>query len=118
MRARGVGRLLHDEYIPVDPQPPPRYCITRWLRVLPIINMSLSQEAILYQQAHINDNIQPNIYAACAVCMPAAFVAVGLRLWARHMTAGGYGKEDVAILLALLFTSAFVALCIWGMISH
>jgi hypothetical protein len=30
------------------------------------------------------------------------------------MTTGGWGKDDVAILFALLFTSAFVATCIWG----
>jgi hypothetical protein len=82
-------------------------------RASPII-MSLPASAIEYQLEHIDDNLQPNIYVACFVCLPAAFVAVALRLWARRMTTGGWGKDDVAILFALLFTSAFVATCIWG----
>ncbi|CAI6336782.1 unnamed protein product [Periconia digitata] len=69
--------------------------------------------SIEYQKAHIDDNVQPNLYASCFICLPAAFIAVGLRLYARRLTRGGYGKDDVAILLALLFTSAFVAMCIW-----
>lgn len=76
--------------------------------------MSLPPEELRYQQEHINDNIQPNIYAACFICLPAAFIAVGLRFFARRMTPGGIGKDDIAILFALLFTSGFLVTCIWG----
>jgi hypothetical protein len=76
--------------------------------------MSLLPEEILYQNKHIDDNVQPNIYAACFVCLPAAFIAVGLRFISRRMTVSGFGKDDLAVLLALLFTSGFVATCIWG----
>lgn len=81
------------------------------LRVLFFV-MSLSPKELHYQQDHINGNVQPNIYAACFVCLPAAFIAVGLRLISRRMTVGGFGKDDVAILFALVCTSAFVAFCI------
>jgi hypothetical protein len=67
-----------------------------------LIIMSLPDSAIAYQLEHIHDNLQPNIYVACFVCLPAAFIAVALRLWARRMTIGGWGKDD------------FVATCIWG----
>jgi hypothetical protein len=76
--------------------------------------MPLSAADIRYQQKHIHDNLQPNIYAACFICLPAAFIAVGLRLFSRRMTTGKYGKDDFAILLALLCTTGFVITCIWG----
>ncbi|KAF2867684.1 hypothetical protein BDV95DRAFT_646623 [Massariosphaeria phaeospora] len=75
--------------------------------------MSLPPSEIQYQKEHINDNVQPNIYASCFICLPAAFIAVGLRLVSRRMTAGGFGRDDSMILLALLFTSGFVTCCIW-----
>ncbi|KAJ4287326.1 hypothetical protein N0V90_012724 [Kalmusia sp. IMI 367209] len=78
--------------------------------------MSVSAADLKYQQEHIHDNVQPNIYAACSVCLPAAFLAVGLRLFSRRMTTVGFGKDDLAIIIALFFTSVFVATCIWGMV--
>ncbi|KAF2676841.1 hypothetical protein K458DRAFT_320974 [Lentithecium fluviatile CBS 122367] len=75
--------------------------------------MSLPPEAIQYQKEHIKDNLQPNLYAASFICLPAAFIFVGLRFYARRLTPGGLGKDDLAILFALLFTSSFVATCVW-----
>jgi hypothetical protein len=76
--------------------------------------MSLSPEQLFYQHEHIDDNVQPNIYAACFLCLPATFIAVALRFISRRMKVSGFGKDDLAVLLALLFTSGFVATCIWG----
>lgn len=76
--------------------------------------MSLSPADIQYQKEHIHDNLQPNIYAACFICFPAACIAVALRLYSRRMTVGRYGKDDLAIVLALICTAGFVTTCIWG----
>ncbi|PVH91288.1 hypothetical protein DM02DRAFT_636221 [Periconia macrospinosa] len=76
--------------------------------------MSLSPADLKYQQDHINDTLQPNIYAACFICLPAAFIAVGLRFLSRPMTASGFGKDDWTIVLALICTTGFVVTCIWG----
>lgn len=80
--------------------------------------MSLSPAAISYQQRHIDDNVQPNIYAACFICLPFLFISVALRLISRRLTGGGSGKDDVATLIALVSTSVFVGCCICGNIPN
>ena len=36
------------------------------------------------------------------VCLPAAYVAVALRFLARHLRRAGIGKDDIAIIIALV----------------
>ncbi|ROV94600.1 hypothetical protein VPNG_09203 [Cytospora leucostoma] len=59
--------------------------------------MSLTPDQIAHQFANREDNVQPNIYAAC-------------------------GGDDYTILVALLFTTAFVGMCVFitteGMGKH
>ena len=91
--------------------------------------MSLSATEL--QEAHVGDNVQPNLYAAIIVCLPAAYLAVALRFTARRLKRTSIGKDDCAILVALVhsiaslvgaangqrqgFTSAHVAMCIFGL---
>lgn len=64
--------------------------------------MSLSASQLEYQEAHVGDNVQPNLYAAIIVCLPAAYLAVALRFTARRLKRTSIGKDDCAILVALV----------------
>ena len=66
--------------------------------------MSLSPSELEYQKLHIGDDLQPNIYAAVCVCLVAAYIAVILRFISRRLAKGGIGKDDIAILVALVWT--------------
>ncbi|KAK8045562.1 hypothetical protein PG993_005586 [Apiospora rasikravindrae] len=69
-----------------------------------------------------DENLQPNLYAADAICLVAAYIAVTLRLYARRLKVQPLGWDDYMILVALLFTTVFVSLCIfvaaYGMGRH
>ena len=68
--------------------------------------MSLSGSELQYQEAHVGDNVQPNLYAAIIVCLPAAYLAVALRFTARRLKRTSIGKDDYAILVALVHSMA------------
>lgn len=72
--------------------------------------MPLSSSAIEQQAEHYTDNLQPQINVAGACCLVAAICAVGLRFAARHAAGSGIGPDDITILIALFFTTAFIAL--------
>ncbi|KAK8068774.1 hypothetical protein PG994_005390 [Apiospora phragmitis] len=75
--------------------------------------------------AHVplyDENLQPNLYAADAICLAAAFTAVLLRLYARQLKGQRLGWDDYMIIVALFFTTVFVAMCVfvaaYGMGRH
>jgi len=67
--------------------------------------MSLSPESIRYQEAHITDNSQPNLIISTAICLTAAYIAVILRFVSRRIGGVIFGKDDVAIIIALVWLS-------------
>lgn len=64
--------------------------------------MSLTPDQIAHQFADRDDNVQPNIYAACGICLLAAYLAVGLRLVSRRLTHAPLAGDDYTILVALV----------------
>ncbi|KAH6639968.1 hypothetical protein BKA67DRAFT_665350 [Truncatella angustata] len=60
-----------------------------------------------------DENLQPNLYAADVICLVAAYLAVGLRIFARRLKAQPFGWDDYLIFMALFFTTIFVSLCIF-----
>ena len=62
----------------------------------------LTPAQIAYQEAHINETLQPNIIAATAVCMTAAYTAVALRFISRSVGRVKLGKDDYSIIIALV----------------
>ena len=71
--------------------------------------MALPASAIQYQEEHINETKKPNLIAASAICLSAAYVAVALRFVARRIARNALGADDYTIVVALFFTSVFVA---------
>jgi len=71
--------------------------------------MSLSQADIDYQQAHINDDKQPDLYIAGIICLIAAYIFVGLRFLSRKLGGIKLELDDWCIVLALFFSSTFFA---------
>ena len=76
--------------------------------------MASLTSAVLDQEKHINDNKQPDIIAASAICLPLAYIAVILRLVARRLGRIPLGADDYTVLTALFFTSVFVAMVLTG----
>ena len=72
--------------------------------------MSLPASDIQYQEEHINDTKQPNLIASSVICLTAAYIAVALRLVARRSARLALAADDYVIILALFFTTAFVAM--------
>ena len=64
--------------------------------------MSSSPEEIEYQEAHISDNIQPNIYSAVIVCVLIMYFAVALHFVACQLKCCALGKDNYTILAALV----------------
>lgn len=64
--------------------------------------MSLSPTEIQYMKEHIHDNKVPNVIATIAICLSIAYIAVGLRLYARHITGVRLGGDDYWIIAALV----------------
>lgn len=65
--------------------------------------------ALYYQEGHINETKKPNLIAASAICLSAAYVAVGLRFLSRRLAPTPLGADDYTIVVALFFTSVHVA---------
>ncbi|KAM0796882.1 hypothetical protein BDR22DRAFT_892817 [Usnea florida] len=63
---------------------------------------SLSPTQVQYMEAHIHDNKSKGIIVANVVCLTAAYLAVGLRFFARSLTKAGFGADDFWIGFALL----------------
>ena len=55
-------------------------------------------------EAHIHDNRSEGIIVANIVCLSAAYLAVGLRFFARNLTKAGFGADDFWIAFALVST--------------
>lgn len=72
--------------------------------------MSLPTSAISYQEQHIHDNKKPDLIAASAICLSAAYIAVALRFVSRRRARNALGADDYAVVLALFFTSVFVVM--------
>lgn len=64
--------------------------------------MSLTPEQLAYMEKHINDNKAVDIIVANIICAIAAYIAVGLRFWARHLARVHYGGDDWWIVGALV----------------
>ena len=74
--------------------------------------MSLSPAEIQYMEEHIHDNKVPNVIVTIAICLSIAYIAVGLRLYARHITGVRLGGDDYWIIAALVRVSSLVNLLI------
>ena len=59
-------------------------------------------DEIKYELEHIDDNLQPNIIAACVVCLFSAYVAVLLRFVSRRLIRTPLGWDDYLIVVALV----------------
>lgn len=70
--------------------------------------------AIIDLDEHINDNRQPYIIAASAICLSAAYIAVTLRFLARRLARNSLEADDYTVLLALFFTSVFATTTLIG----
>lgn len=68
--------------------------------------MELTPDQIEHQYANKTDNVQPNIYAACGICLVSAYLAVVLRLLSRKIKRTSLGGDDFTILVALVITHA------------
>ena len=78
--------------------------------------MALPTSAVRDQEIHINDNKQPYIIAASAICLPLAYIAVTVRFVIQRLARSPLGADDYTMLLALFITSIFVALVLNGML--
>lgn len=70
--------------------------------------MSLPTSAISYQEQHIHENKKPDLIAASAICLSAAYIAVALRFLSRRRARNSLQADDYFVFLALFFTSVFV----------
>ncbi|KAI0102771.1 hypothetical protein GGR51DRAFT_278834 [Nemania sp. FL0031] len=73
--------------------------------VIATLPPELQAQAPLY-----DESTQPKIRATLAVCATIAYVALGLRLYARHVTKQAFGLDDLFACLALFFTTISIAL--------
>lgn len=81
---------------------------------LVVSRMGSPTAAILDLDEHINDNRQPYIIAASAICLSAAYIAVTLRFIARRLARNSVEADDYIVLLALFFTSVFATVTLIG----
>lgn len=81
---------------------------------LVVSRMGSPTAAILDLDEHINDNRQPYIIAASAICLFAAYIAVTLRFIARRLARNSVEADDYTVLLALFFTSVFATVTLIG----
>ncbi|KAJ8133068.1 hypothetical protein O1611_g561 [Lasiodiplodia mahajangana] len=73
--------------------------------VLAMLPAELQAQAPFY-----DETTQPKIKATLAVCTIIAYVALGLRLYARHITKQAFGLDDLFACLAVVFTTVSIAL--------
>ncbi len=64
--------------------------------------MSLPPSEVAYQLAHANDDGRSGLIISSAICLPAAYIAVLLRLTSRKISRGGLQADDYLILLGLV----------------
>lgn len=64
--------------------------------------MSLTPDQLAHQFANVHDNVQPNIYAACGICLLSAYLAVTLRFVSRRLKHAPLGGDDYTIIVALV----------------
>ncbi|KAG6357984.1 hypothetical protein INS49_013867 [Diaporthe citri] len=76
--------------------------------VLAVLPPELQAQVPLYDQT-----AQPKIRATLAVCTIIAYVALGLRLYARRITKQAFGLDDLFAGLAVIFTTIGV-----GLVAH
>ena len=62
--------------------------------------MSLTPEEIEYMTAHAGDNKGPSVIVANIICLVPVLAAVSLRIWARRLTAAGFGWDDWWIIMS------------------
>ena len=72
--------------------------------------MSFPTSAISYQEQHVNQNKKPDLIAASAICLSAAYIAVALRFISRRRGRNSLEADDYTVVLALFFTSVFVVM--------
>lgn len=63
---------------------------------------SFLSESISSQQAYDYQDLRPNIYGAYFTNTVLAYLAVGLRLYARKRSAAGFGWDDFLIISSLV----------------
>ena len=63
---------------------------------------SLTPSEMQYQLAHASEDRSVNVIAAVSTCLCLAFIAVGLRFFARKLTKTPFGADDWMILVALV----------------
>lgn len=79
-----------------------------------VSNMGSLTAATLDLDEHINDNRQPYIITASAICLSAAYTAVTLRFLARRLARNSLEADDYTVLVALFFTSVFTTTTLIG----
>lgn len=70
--------------------------------------MSLTPDQIEYQLVNIQDDVQPNIYVACSICLLSTYLAVILRFVSRRLKHAPLGGDDYTIIVALVRYSPFI----------
>ena len=76
--------------------------------------MSLPTSAISYQEQHVDENKKPDLIAASAICLSAAYIAVALRFLSRRRARNSLQADDYSVVVALFFTSVFVVVVLVG----
>ena len=73
------------------------------------MTLSLSPAELAYQEAHASDSLQANVIAGTVICLAVAYISVLLRFFSRWLGNFAYGKDDIAIVFALvcLYTPCF-----------
>ena len=61
-----------------------------------------SPSELQYMKTHLNHHRRSHIIKANVHFKKKAYVAVGLRIYARHLTPAGFGADDLLILVALV----------------
>lgn len=72
--------------------------------VVELLPADLQAQVPLY-----DENLQPNLYAADAICIAFAYGAVILRLYSRRLKMLPFGWDDYMIMLALVRS-----ICVWS----
>ncbi|KAI0405666.1 hypothetical protein F4802DRAFT_596935 [Xylaria palmicola] len=78
--------------------------------------MSLTPEEIEYYKEHAGDSLQGSIIASNAAGLALAYIAVGLRIYARKAAKAPFGHDDWLIIAALVPLTAY-AIVGWIQVS-
>lgn len=66
------------------------------------MTLSLSPSELAYQEAHASESLQANVIVGIVVCLTAAYISVILRFASRRLGKSPYGKDEVAVMIALV----------------